>query len=330
MKHLRLLLLVLGPLPILICSWSVSRWVRPSNTTVAASNTLVFDLVPRSNDQAGFVGELAEARISDEALEVACHVRGEQIDARLGNTCQHIVRSPFIIAGDLPTQELARWYERTILPASKALWTNYFQKHPDEPIVVLLFTTAESYNHFAMSLFGDEGISIFGYYKPRQRTLVMNISTGGGTLLHELTHALADFDFPEIPDWFNEGLASLHEQARLTDDPPGIEGLINWRLPVIRDAIERQRLGTVENLVARDDFRGTDEGVNYAQARYFCYYMQQQGLLREFYREFRDSYSDDPTGAQTVRKTFDGQSWPEIDRAFRSWLNTLESTTTAG
>ncbi len=297
---------------------------------VTASNTLVFDLVPGPNGQPGYVGEFAEASISDEALEEACRVRGEQVAARLGDVCQHIVRSPFVIAGDLPTNELERWYERTIHPASVALWENYFQKRPDEPIVVLLFNSAESYNHFASSLFNDEGVSIFGYYKPRQRTLVMNISTGGGTLLHELTHALADFDFPTIPDWFNEGLASLHEQARLTDDPPRIEGLLNWRLPVLCDAIEHERLGSLETLIARDDFRGTDEGVNYAQARYFCFYMQQQGVLRDFYREFRESYADDPTGAQAVRKAFDGQSWQQLEDAFRSWIGTLEDPSRTG
>lgn len=325
MNHLRLLLLVLGPLPILVCSWSVSQWVKHTNVTVAASNTLVFDLGPRVSGQPAFVGELEDSSIPDESLWEACRFRGKQVGARLGETCQHIIRSPFIIAGDLSTQELDEWYERTIHPASKALWRNYFQKRPDEPIVVLLFNSAESYNHFAQSLFGDEGISIFGYYKPRQRTLVMNISTGGGTLLHELTHALADFDFPHIPDWFNEGLASLHEQARLTDEPPGIEGLINWRLPVLRDAIERERLGSLETLVARDDFRGVDEGVNYAQARYFCFYMQQQGVLRDFYREFRENYANDPTGANAVRKVFRGQSWPQLESAFRSWIDTLEA-----
>ena len=41
----------------------------------------------------------------------------------------------------------------------------------------------------------------------------MNIGTGGGTLVHELTHSLIAFDFPHVPDWFNEGLASLPSDA---------------------------------------------------------------------------------------------------------------------
>lgn len=325
MSKLRLILLVLGPIPILVCSWSASHWIRPANTQVAASNTLVFDLSPRSFGQPDYVAELLTSEFGDETLEAACRRQGKQIAARLGTPCRHIVRVPFVIAGDLPSETLDRWYERTIDPAARALWENYFDTRPNEPIVVLLFNGTESYDYYSHALYGDAGISIFGYYKPQQRTLVMNISTGGGTLLHELTHALADFDFPEIPDWFNEGLASLHEQARLTDDPPRIEGLHNWRLPVLRDAIERDRLRTLEELTAGEDFRGTDEGVNYAQARYFCLYMQQQGLLRDYYRMFHASRSQDPTGTATVLEAFNGQSWEQLDAGFRQWVVELET-----
>ena len=87
---------------------------------------------------------------------------------------------------------------------------------------------------------------MYGYYKPQQRTLVMNISTGGGTLVHELTHALIDFDFPLVPDWFNEGLASLHEACHILPDESRIEGLTNWRLPGLQQAVAERRLPSLE------------------------------------------------------------------------------------
>ncbi len=321
---MRIILFVLGPLPLVVCTWSVARWVRPSARSVAASNVLFLDVAPNGNDESVVAAEASTIAISDEALEAASRRRGKQIAARLGDGCQHIVRAPFVIAGDLTIDALARWHKRTIEPAAQALWKNYFTTRPNEPIVVLLFAREESYNHYARALFGDEGISVFGYYKPRQRTLVMNIATGGGTLLHELTHALADFDFPNIPDWFNEGLASLHEQARLANDPPRIQGLVNWRLPVLRDAIRRDRLGSLKELIAADDFRGADEGVNYAQARYFCFYMQEQGVLGDYYRTFHNHRKTDPTGAQAVAEVFGDQSWQQLEDNFRTWVAGLE------
>ncbi len=324
MNSVRIILFLLGPLPIIVCSWSVARWVKPSAMPVAISNTLVFDVDAGDDDHPMIAADAARSGISDDALDAACRRRGEQIASRLGDGCRHIVRTPFVIAGDLSTEALDRWYGQTIEPAARALWENYFEARPDEPIVVLLFNREDSYNRYARALFGDEGISIFGYYKPRQRTLVMNISTGGGTLLHELTHALADFDFPNIPDWFNEGLASLHEQARLSNDPPRIVGLTNWRLPVLRDAIRRDRLGSLKELIAADDFRGANEGVNYAQARYFCLYMQEQGVLGDYYRAFHANRANDPTGAKAVSKVFSDQSWQQLEEAFRQWVARLD------
>ena len=142
---------------------------------------------------------------------------------------------------------------------------------------------------FACALFGESGISIYGYYKPATRTIVVNASTGEGTLLHELTHALVDFDLPGAAEWFNEGLASLHEQSCFREgaDGPWIEGLVNWRLVGLQKMVRQGRLRSLESLVAGSDFRGPLEGTNYAHARYFCLYMQDRGVLRQFVRAYR-------------------------------------------
>ena len=49
------------------------------------------------------------------------------------------------------------------------------------------------------------------------------------------------------------------------------------------------------------EFYNEDPGSNYAQARYLCYYLQQQGLLREYYRQFRRNVRNDPTGYETLK-----------------------------
>ena len=222
--------------------------------------------------------------------------------------------------------ELDRWHQRTIRPAAEAMANCYFREAPSQPITVLLFETEESYNRYAHDLYGDNGISVYGYYKPHLRTLVMNISTGGGTLVHELTHALMDFDFPKVPDWFNEGLASLHEQCTFRDgaDGPWVEGLVNWRLPGLQAAIKKKRLRSLKTLIEANDFRGELEGTNYAQARYFCLYLQERGLLKDFYRTFRTAGKDDPLGVKVAAELFPDLSWAQLDTEFQAWVMTLK------
>ncbi len=150
--------------------------------------------------------------------------------------------------------------------------------------------------------------------------MVMDISTGGGTLVHELTHAMIAFDFPDIPDWFNEGLGSLYEQCRWEGDK--LVGLPNWRLPDLQKAIRDKSLGTLEELTSVD-FRRVHMGLNYAQARYLCFYMQEHGNLESFYRAFRDGHKEDPTGLKFLRKAFAPRSLDEVDAAWRKWVLTL-------
>ena len=208
--------------------------------------------------------------------------------------------------------------------AARAMAASYFSVAPDRPVTVLLFSNETSYDHYAKTLYGDEDVSVYGYYKPRLRTLVMNVRTGGGTLVHELTHALADFDFPEIPDWFNEGLASLHEQCRIRDDESGIVGLENWRLPALKQAIRDDRLRTIRSLITGDDFRSSSVGLNYAQARYLCLYMQREGVLEDFYRRFRVTRSEDPLGYRALGEVFPDHGQAELEADFRRFVLGLE------
>lgn len=49
-------------------------------------------------------------------------------------------------------------------------------------------------------------------------------------------------------------------------------------------------------------FYNEDKGVNYAQARYLCYYLQEKGLLVKFYQEFHARQKEDSGGYRTLQK----------------------------
>lgn len=258
----------------------------------------------------------------DSALTGACRARLDALRRQTNQKLADGLDVPFVVAGDLTAGDLARIQRYTIRPAAEALWKHYFDRRPTEPITILLFSGQKSYKEYAERLFADKRLPHFGYYRSKDRTLVMNIDTGTGTLVHEMVHALADFDFPEMPTWFSEGLASLYEQCTLADGD--IRGLVNWRLPALQEAIRGGRLRPLKELITSDDFRGEQEGMNYAQARYFCMYMQSGGVLRTFYRSFRENQKTDPNGLTTVRKVFGGASIERIDRDFTQWVRTLQ------
>jgi len=320
-SRLRLLVLILGPLPIVAASMALSGWARSSGPSDVHFNDI------SGEPSAGHDFETIEGDSQPPSdLREPCQNAAALLKHALGPECRLIVRPPFIIAGDLEPAELDRWNRETIAPAARAMAHCYFRSTPDEPITVLLFRGEESYNHYAHKLFGESGISIYGYYKPRRRTLLMNIGTGGGTLVHELTHALIDFDFPQAPDWFNEGLASLHEQCRFREDSSGpwIEGLENWRLAGLQKSIRSGNLQRLSSMIERPDFHGRMEGVNYAQARYLCLYLQCRGLLRPFYTAFRKNQATDPSGLKTLAALFPAETWQNIDKEFQAWALKLE------
>ena len=253
-------------------------------------------------------------------LDEAARRRAAEMLARLPEAFHAVVRPPFVVIGDFSAGQLERLTQGSVISPARAMATSYFRRGPDKVITVLLFSGDDSYRRWAEKLLGDTDLPHFGYYKPDSRTLVMNIATGAGTLVHELTHALIVYDFPDVPTWFNEGLASLHEQCQVGRDE--IEGLPNWRLPALQKAVREKKLRPLREVLTRDDFYGPLQGANYAQARYFVMYLQRQGLLRKFYRDFRESHEGPDASVKAVERVF-GRKLELIEADFLKWVMTL-------
>ena len=213
-----------------------------------------------------------------------------------------IVQRPFVVIGDESPDMVKERSERTVKWAVDRLKRDYFTKDPSFIIDIWLFKDADSYAHHAQLLFGEKPSTPYGYYSSRHKALVMNIATGGGTLVHEIVHPFIEANFPSAPPWLNEGLGSLYEQSGEVDGH--IHGYTNWRLPGLQKTIKAGTLQSFKELTALDSnaFYGDETGVNYAQSRYLLYYLQQKGWLAKFYREFFANRNLDPTGYQTLRR----------------------------
>lgn len=226
------------------------------------------------------------------------------------------ISAPFVIAGDMSPRDVQLWRDQSVRPAAQAFAAAFFKTPPDRPILILLFADEKSYRSHAKRWFDDTDVSYYGYFR-HDRVMLMNIATGGGTLVHEMVHALLRPDFPACPDWVNEGMGSLYEQCSIHP----LKGLPNWRLPALQDAITKKELRSLQDLIEDEDFYAKPNvGINYAQARYLLLYLQRQNLLTTFYTKLRDNHATDPTGLKTLQATIAPQKLADFEPTWRAWV----------
>lgn len=243
--------------------------------------------------------ELTAAGFTDEDFEQHLIELNEKVPEE-GFTI--IIQKPFVVIGDEAPSKVMYRAEHTIKWAVEKIKQDYFKKDPEDIIDIWLFKDKASYEKYIKEIFGDEPSTPFGYYSDYDKALIMNISTGGGTLVHEIVHPFMHANFPDCPSWFDEGLASLFEQCGEKDGH--IYGYTNWRLEGLQEAIKKGIVPSFEKLTSMSfrDFYNLDKGTNYGQARYLCYYLQVNDLLVTFYHNFYTNRKEDPTGYQTLKK----------------------------
>src|SRR5215471_600108 len=235
-----------------------------------------------------------------------------------------LIQAPFVVVGDEPADSLKQHAEHTVKWAVDKLKQDYFSKDPKDILDIWLFKDAASYEKNALGLFGEKPSTPYGYYSSAHKALIMNISTGGGTLVHEIVHPFVEANFPACPAWLNEGLGSLYEQCGEVEGH--IHGYTNWRLPGLQNAINAGTVPAFRKLMSMsarafyDDARGT----HYAASRYLCYYLQQRGLLVKFYREFHARQKEDPTGYKTLKRILNARDMNAFQQRWEQYVLTLK------
>lgn len=243
------------------------------------------------------------------------------LDQQVGVGFRVARRGPFLVASDLPSSEFSALVDGVLTCCRECLANDYFDTAPQKVITIYAFRDETSYVEGLDRLFQMKPISPYGHYGHAQRYIVVNYDTGPGTLVHELTHALMAPDFPGAPIWISEGIASLYEQCRVEGD--SLKGEMNWRLPELKAALQENAVTPLKTLFAMRPrtFRLKRESLHYAESRYFCLYMESQGLLRDVYTQFRDNFQSDPTGLKTVESAF-GKPIEVIEDEWHDWIKT--------
>ncbi len=263
-------------------------------------------------------GELAETRVDTTftAADYTQHVI--ELLPRVPDGFTVLVEPPFVVIGDESPEYVQSRAENTVRWATRMLKQDYFEREPGEILDIWLFQDEDSYLEHNRSLFDEEPDTPYGYYSSKHEALVMNIATGGGTLVHEIVHPFVAANIPDCPAWINEGLGSLYEQCGEQDGH--IHGFVNWRLPGLQEHIAAGDLPSIEALAAMDDdtFYGPGSGTHYAMARYLLYYLQEHGLLRPFVHDYMEHQDRDPTGYRHLVRAL-GE--PDMDEFTREWTS---------
>lgn len=239
---------------------------------------------------------------------------------RMRGSFHIVIQRPFVVIGDESPAMVRRRARRTVKWAVDRLKKDYFPKDPARIISIWLFKNRRSYLQNTIKLTGSRPGTPFGFYSDTLDALIMNIATGGGTLVHEIVHPFVEANFPNCPAWFNEGLGSLYEACG--EKNSRIQGFLNWRLPGLQQAIRRREVPSFRTLTSQTQaqFYQADPGTNYSQSRYLLYYLEQKGLLRSYYHRFLKNRRSDPTGYATLKKTLGVDDMVAFKRSWERWI----------
>ena len=263
--------------------------------------------------------------LKDEAFtdaDYAQHII--ELKKKLPKGFSFVIQKPFVVIGNNHEKIVKQWATGVVSWTVDKIKKQYFKKDPKFILDVWLFKDKQSYEFYNRKLFGGDPGTPFGYYSSSKRSLVMNISTGGGTLVHEIVHPFMESNFPNCPSWFNEGLASLYEQS--AEKNGKIVGLTNWRLSGLKKEITAGTLPTFKELCSTttNEFYNSAKGNNYAQARYLCYYLQENDLLEQYYKDFTANVKEDPTGYKTLVKALKVEDMKAFQQKWQKWVMGLK------
>ena len=230
-----------------------------------------------------------------------------------------VVQKPFVVIGDDDPEVVEKWARGTVKWTVERVKKQYFKRDPKQIVDIWLFKNKTSYEKHCKSIVGYDPHTPYGFYSSTHHAIIMNISTGGGTLVHEIVHPFIENNFEDCPSWFNEGLASLYEQCR--DKDGKIWGSTNWRLRGLQFEIKSDSLPTFKELceTTTREFYDGERGDNYAQARYLCYFLQEKGLLNKYYHAFRTNVKRDPSGYGTLVQILGESDMGEFEARWKKY-----------
>ena len=267
----------------------------------------------------------------------------EQLEANLEGTYRQLdddrLRIDVLSAHDgvATEQALTRvravgdWAERAVMPG-------IFEEpeHSRDPWVTLGLLETGDFGRWAVTTFGAAAVrsgfsSVGGIYEHDIKRLI--VRDLGATLRHETMHAIHYRSMSRLgqlhPIWIQEGLCSLPETSDGGDDT--VRPAPCWRTNSVKRLAKVGRLIKLETLATMDQRRFTRSRplANYAMARAVFLWLDDRGVLRDWYAAYTAGYDDDPSGLDAMASVLEVER-SELDAAFRAWIDALEEVPETG
>lgn len=313
---LRPLLLTFGPFLLV----GASYWVAYQDLSVEQAQAYL-----REYQSPGETGSAASPAPRDDSFQRRLPERWQaSVDhwrQELPDSFQFDLAAPFLIATDLPVSQRRALQHDVVVPVTRALQRMYQFRAPNLPIPLIVCRDEAQFRQLARRWKSGVAPGYHGFYLRDRKLVALHWEAGSGALAHELTHALAHADCPALPEWFDEGLAALYEEAEF--DQPGrpLAGLDNWRISIAGAALRDRRLPDLIDLSEPGAFSEGDLELNYATARTWLLFLQEQQLLKAYYQTFRRAAGTDATGLKGLAQVFPDLKQQEIEQRFRAWLS---------
>ena len=231
----------------------------------------------------------------------------------------------FVIFSDLGESLTYRLIDSDVRNTIDAMENTYVSKKPDNATPLILFNDFDAYKSFVLKNYDirEDDLSPYGFYKISKNVIVVRYVSWKGSIMHEITHKFTKTDFPDMPSWFDEGLASLHEKS--TYKKGELIGDFSFRIIPLRRALKEETYTGLEVMMSTNDEQlyGKRSSYYYAQSRYLLMYLQEKGLLKDYYTSFKETYKKDKTGISQLEKTL-GKSLAIIDEDYLEYIKSFK------
>ena len=238
-----------------------------------------------------------------------------------------VIEAPFVVIGDERRARASTTATHTVDWAVEHLKRDFFACASRANVIdVWLFKARDELRAArAARCSASTPATPYGFYSPEHQALVMNIATGGGTLVHEIVHPFIEANFPAVPAWFNEGLGSLFEQSgergrahrgpAPTGASPACKRAIRaGKRAVVRSDDRRQRRASSTRRAPATRRRATSATTSRRRASCTA---TTTGSAR--------GVAADPTGYKTLVRVLGNPNMEKFEKDWQQWALALET-----